>query len=659
MSTLQDLFAQAQSHHHARRLAEAREIYIEILRQDPRNADALNLLGALLAQQGQAEKAVDYLRRAIQIHPSRAPYHVNLGVVLQDLGRFDQAQAAYERAIKADKYFADSYYNLAKLFKQMELHEAALLAYEQVLSIDPNRSDALINMGNILFDHGGVEDSLKCFEKAAEINPNIGRPYINMGNSYRRLGEDQKAIQAYDQALGIIFHDGLRIKQATTLPVVCRSWAHIEEVRAGFEERLKRLLNDDLTVRDPLQETSTTNFFLAYHNLPDRELQELVAQVHLKSNPDLGFVAPHCRKNNKPKGRIKLGFISAYFRRHSIGRLMQSVISDISRDEFEVTVITQPGQRDAISRTINNSADHVLMLPPDLADARQSIAELELDILFYADIGMDVRNYYLAFARLAPVQCVTWGHPDTTGIPNIDYFVSSDLIEPDNAEEAYSEELYRLESLPTKYPMPEIPNPLKCRADFELEEGRRLYLCPQSAIKLHPDIDLIFKGILDTDDKAEIVIVEGAIGAWTQQALARMADSLGQDVDKINVVPRMPPEDFIALQAVADVILDTPHFSGGNTSFEAFALGKPVVTLDSAFMRGRVTAGMYRQMGVMDCVAKSLEGYIEIALKLGNDPEFRQKMESAVRENKDRLFDDPNAVPEFEKFFRWSIGQLG
>ena len=63
--------------------------------------------------------------------------------------------------------------------------------------------------------------------------------------------------------------------------------------------------------------------------------------------------------------------------------------------------------------------------------------------MFYADLGMDIRTYFLAFARLAPVQCVTWGHPDTTGIPNMDYFISSDLIEADGAEKHYSETLYK------------------------------------------------------------------------------------------------------------------------------------------------------------------------------------------------------------------------
>ena len=90
-------------------------------------------------------------------------------------------------------------------------------------------------------------------------------------------------------------------------------------------------------------------------------------------------------------------------------------------------------------------------------------------------LGMDVRTYFLAFARLAPVQCVTWGHPDTTGIPNLDTFLSSSLIEPLDAEEHYSERLHRFSTLPTYYLRHKIPERLKSRADFGFDEKQRIY----------------------------------------------------------------------------------------------------------------------------------------------------------------------------------------
>ena len=653
------LFAEAQTHHQARRLSEAEELYIKILRLEPTHADALHLLGTTLAQSGRPEQAVEFLRRAIELKPRNAPYHVNLGVILQDLGKYDQAKAAYQHAIDADGSFTEGYYNLAKLYKQMELPDAALLIYEKLLSIDPKRQDALVNMGNIFFDNGQLEQAIKCFQTAIGIEPDgerkNNRALINLANTYRRQGEDEKAIDAYEQVLGNRFHDGIRIKQATTLPVVYRDAAHIDDVRHRLSDGLARLLKDDLALVDPALEISTTNFFLAYQAKSDRELQEKTAEVILKACPALGFVAPHCEAPKVPTGKIKIGFLSAYFRRHSIGRMMQGLIAEISKDDFEVVVITPRGQRDPIARDIQGNAATVVFLPDDTFEAQQIVAAEELDILFYADLGMDVRTYFLAFARLAPHQCVTWGHPDTTGIPNIDGFISSELIEPEGAGGHYSEALHCLKGLPTRYYPIELPTDMKSRGDFGLSQDCTLYLCPQSAIKHHPDVDFIFGEILRGDEAAEIAIVEGAVGEWTVQVRDRWRDTIPDVEARIKVVPRQSPEAFIALQNAADVILDTPHFSGGNTSFEAFALGKPVVTHDAEFMRGRVTAGMYRMMGGEEMIAGSLEDYVRIALKLGQNEAHRGQMSERIREANSVLFSDTKVVLEFEEYFKLSV----
>ena len=423
-------------------------------------------------------------------------------------------------------------------------------------------------------------------------------------------------------------------------------------MRERIEAELDDLLEDDLSLIDPALEISTTNFFLAYQARIDRDLQIKTARVILKTSPDLAFTAPHCEGVRSPNSKIKIGFLSAYFRRHSIGRMMQGLIAEISKDDFEVVVISPQGQRDAVAKGIQSSADKIVVLPDDTKEAQQAIAKEELDILFYADLGMDVRTYFLAFARLAPVQCVTWGHPDTTGIPNVDYFISSALIEPKGADDHYSEKLYRLKSLPTRYYPVEVPAVLKPREDFGVSAAATLYLCPQSAIKHHPDLDFIFGEILKRDEKASIVVVEGAVSVWTDQVRNRWLNIIPEVEARIHVVPRQSPEDFIALQNAADVILDTPHFSGGNTSFEAFALGKPIVTHDGEFMRGRVTAGMYRMMGIDDCIAECLESYVEIALKLGTDEVYRAKISTKIQESRDVLFSDTSVVSEFEAFFK-------
>jgi predicted O-linked N-acetylglucosamine transferase (SPINDLY family) len=653
---ISELFAQAQEHHLARRFVEAEELYIQILRWNPKHADSLHLLGTIFAQTGKVTDAVDFLRRAIEIKPDRAPYRVNLGVVLQDLGKYGEARESYECAIFIDKNFPESYYNLGKLYKQMEQPYAALLMYEQLLSLYPDRQDAMVNMGNIFYENGRLDKAIDCFQTASNLVESdfylTYRSNINLANTYRKQGEDEKAIDAYEKVLRQKTHDGIRIKQALTLPIIYHDKKHIDNVRQRLIGMLDALIEDKLVLQDPALEISSTNFFLAYQAKSNREIQKTTAQVILKSSPLLAFVAKHCITLQPVKEKIKIGFISAYFRHHSIGRLMQGLIAEISKQDFEVVVFTTRGRLDPIAQHIKKNADKLIFFPDETKEAQKIIAAEELDILFYCDLGMDVRTYYLSFARLAPVQCVTWGHPDTTGIPNMDYFISSYLIEPKGAEEHYSEKLYCLKSLPTYYYPVNIPAGRKSKSDFGFALGSTLYLCLQSSIKLHHDVDFIFSEILRHDNKAVIGVVEGAVGDWTVQLQKRWNLSIPDVAHKIKIIPRQDPEDFIKLQATADVVLDTPHFSGGNTSYESFALAKPIVTLDGEFMRGQVTAGMYRMMGLNYCIAKNLSDYIKIALKLGMDSELRTEISNSIKSSNSVLYSNDTVVAEFEAFFK-------
>ncbi len=648
-----DKFKQAQRLHTAGRFAEAQDLYVQVVNDNPHDAEALYLLGTLLAQGGRFDKAEVFLRRAVQESPRNSVYHCNLGVTLQNLSQLDRAKACFQRALKFDAENVDAYYNMAKLYKQLDHINEALLNYEQVISLDPTRFDALINMANILVDQSRLRDAITCLQRAAEVNPSSDRAFINLGNTYRRMGLADKAVHAYDTALGVRYHDGLRIKQALTLPVVYQNQDHIDDCRIGLETQVEELLKDELNVGDPSLETSTTNFFLAYQNRNNCELQKSIAQLHLLSCPALSWTAPHCAEQvSRNGGKIRVGFLSTYFRRHSVGRMMVGLIAQLPKEEFEVVVITTRGKGDPVSRAIEATADDLLYLPESFFGAQRAIGFMELDLLLFADIGMDVRTYFLAFARLAPVQCVTWGHPDTTGIPNMDYFLSSALIEPEDGAEHYSEVLYQLPSPPTYYPRPEIPDGLKSRTDFGISETKTLYLCPQSSVKFHPDVDQLLAGVLRGDDDAVVYVVEGAVGHWTEQVRQRWRVTIPDVAARIYVVPRQTPEDFLALQSIADVILDTPHFSGGNTSYEAFALAKPIVILDSAFMRGRVTAGLYRLMDITELTASSLEEYVAIALRLGKDRDNNRVLGRQIEQCRDILYGRQDVVDGFAEFAR-------
>jgi predicted O-linked N-acetylglucosamine transferase (SPINDLY family) len=339
-----------------------------------------------------------------------------------------------------------------------------------------------------------------------------------------------------------------------------------------------------------------------------------------------------------------------------MGKLNYGIIKNLSREKFNVKLFRFSGGReDHLSKTIDKAADEVVMLPKKLKPARQEIADHSLDILFYLDIGMDPLTYFLAFSRLAPVQCVTWGHPVTTGIPNMDYFISSSKSEPPGAEDHYLERLILPDRLTTYYYRPELPEGLTPRKDFDLPEDYNLYVCPQTLFKFHPDFDDVLGTLLRQDTRGLLVLIEGKHKHWTKLLQDRFSSAFPDVFDRVRFLPMMPAKDFLSLLKIADVILDTPYFGGGCTSLESFACGAPIVTWPGAFMRDRLTLALYKQMGIMDCVADNAQSYLDIAFRLANDKVWREEIRDKIRANSDCLFEDIEAVHELERFFEMAV----
>ena len=426
--------------------------------------------------------------------------------------------------------------------------------------------------------------------------------------------------------------------------------------RAAMVDALDRLLVADFEpIDDPVAAGIWTNFYLAFHGEEDRELQSKTAAVLRRHCPTLEYVAPHCARAARRVGKRRIGLISQFFHNHSIGRTSRGLFEQLSRDALDVTAIfVAPVIDDEYSRAIRHHAARSVVVPQQLDAARAAIEALELDVLFYQDIGMEPFTGFLAHSRLAPVQCVSFGHPDTTGIPTIDWFVSNDRYEPPDAASHYSESLYLLRGLGTLayYHRPALTRRRKSRADFGLDANAHLYICPQNPFKLHPDMDDLIGAVLRRDPAGTLLVVAGRHARWDALIRERWARSIPDVAARIDTVPRMPTHDYVDLIAVSDAMLDTRHFNGMNTSLEAFAVGTPVVTWPSRFQRGRHTQAMYAQMGLDDLVCHDADAYVGFALRLGCDRDFRAATSGRILERNDALYEDERVVREFERFFR-------
>lgn len=659
----------------------------------PEYVDAYYNLGVVRHQQGASEEAMTYYRKVLTLNPSYAKAHNNLGNILKEQGRVEDALIHYREALAFDPACAEACNNVGAILQTQGKLEEALVHFRQALALKPDFAEACSNLGLILQVQGKIEEAVAHFRQALALKPDFADGYCNLGSVFQVQGKMEEAVDYYRQALAlrpafpkaakglgfvlklqgkldeamacyrqcleVMPGDGLRILMGTSVPVIYQSQNHLLMTRRKIQEQVAGLLMQTLSITDPIMEVDATNFFIAYQGLNDHDLQQSIGRLYERACPSLSYIADHCRMSPyRPAGsKIKIGFISMYFWNHTVGNLMRGIMARLSRRAFSVSVLTFPRKSDAISEFIARNADHTIILPTSLDAVRRRIAEEQFDILFYADIGMDPFTYYLAYSRLAPVQCTTWGHPVTTGIKTMDYFVSSEFLEPDQASGHYSERLVHLKNLPTCYYKPVIVGSLKSRRDLGLSENAHLYLCPQSLFKIHPDFDKFIAGILHSDQQGELILLDGTSKHWNTLLMDRFRKTIPHGIERIRFVPRLNGHDFLGLLSVADVILDPLHWSGGNTTFEALFLGTPIVTLPSEFMRGRVTYGCYKQMDVMDCVAATREDYVKLAVRLGTNPKHRAKIKAKILDRNHVLYENIEVVREYERAFLQMVNE--
>jgi predicted O-linked N-acetylglucosamine transferase (SPINDLY family) len=575
--------------------------------------------------------------------------------------RLRDAQALYQQVLDLEPRQPHAWLGLALVARAAGAADSEIGFLARAVESDPDAVELRLEYGAALERRGALEAVEEQWREICRLRPDVSRFREGLGIVRQALGETAAAAQAYGEAYALEPSALRQLKRATLFSPISRSRASIAAERRDAEAAMDAILagpRQDLG--DPMHAAPWPHFYTAYGAECDRDLHAKLAAVYLHLFPSLDYVAPHCRgEQPRERRRLRVGLVSRFFQVHSIGRTSRGFFSQLSRDEFEaIAIFIAPTVDDAFSRAIRAQADRSIDLPPDLGAAREALARERLDVLFYQDIGMEPFGYFLAFSRLAPVQCVSFGHPDTTGIPAMDYFVSNDRYEPDGAERHYSERLFLLHGLPTLayYEPPERGDARCARADFGLADADHVYLCPQSLFKFHPDMDALLAAILRRDPAGKLVVIEGLVPHWTQLLRQRWEAAMPEVADRIRFLPRMAGERYVDLIEAADVMLDTLHFNGMNTSLEAFAAGTPVVTWPGEFQRGRHTQAMYRAMGIEEAIVAGAGEYIARALELGTNPRSRAALRSRILERNAALYRDARVIREFERFFREAAG---
>lgn len=616
--------------HDSNKLSEALSQFEQAIRYDPLFARGHNNLGNLLRAMSRFEEAEKHFRVATELKPDYGLAFHNLGLTLMDLGRLAHAEEAFQQATLLQPDYAPAHNYLGHARRLQNKFSEAQTSFEAATRLMPDHPVYFNNLGYVLWEQGKLADAVGAYKQAWAISPGDLRAALGFTLSLPPIYQEKRQVDAIREryALGV----------------------------SGLKDSAGRFIAQH-SPQKLLEDLRWSNFYLAYQGMDDKALQieysEFVCEILKSAAPHFMQPIPRADISNR---RVRVGFLSNFFTHCTVGMYFKSWITGLDKTKFDIFVYHIRPDKDHVTDEIMSYAEHFRQSPGSATSTgtiAAKVREDQLDILVFPELGMEVTSYLLAAMRLAPVQVAGWGHPVTSGHANVDYFLSSALMEPGDAASHYCEKLVTLPGLGTSYSAPELPESA-AREDYALPRGRTLYLCPQSLFKIHPDNDALFVEIAKRDPNGVLVFFSGRHPTITQLFLKRLTTAFAQQglphEGRGIVLPYMSHAAYLQVNLLCDVMLDTLHWSGGNTSLDALACGLPIVTLPGKFMRGRQSYGMLTAMGLDELVAKNEEEYVEIALRLGNDHDYRDQIVAQIRNASAKIFDQHEPLLELEKF---------
>jgi protein O-GlcNAc transferase len=655
---------------------------------------ALNERASVLAVMKKYDAALASVERALTYHPQYAEAYLNKGNVYAAQRNHGDALAAYDRAVALDPNLADAWVGRGNVFRDSRQYADALSAYGRALQLRPHLIEAWLGRGNVLCETKCGEDALAAYDTVLELSPRLSEAWLGRGNILRELKRWDEALAAYDTALahnpnlaeawigrGNILFEFNRVEDAVaefkrahavkpdcaeariascfgTLPTLYTDVEEILQRRTAYEEELRALCND---VESGSVQGDLVNaigfklpFYLAYQGLNDVKLQirygSLVTYVIGKRFPPVSLPAPPT-----PDELVRVGIVSNFFCRHSNWKIpVKGWISQMDRRRFKIFGYHTGITRDAETDVAAAMCDRFVHRPLTLSGWRQEILADAPHVLIYPGLLMDSISIGLAAQRLAPVQCNSWGHPETSGLPTLDYYLSSDLMEPPDAEQHYSERLIRLPNLSVYCEPVDVQAVATSKAELGFRSSATVFWCGQSLFKYLPQFDQVFPKIAEQAPHCQFVFLRHENPSVTDQFQGRLERAFAlsglHSSDYCVLLPRLSFDQFVAAMGQCDVFLDSIGWSGCNSTLESLPHNLPIVTVSGSLMRGRHSSAILQMMGITETIAASVEEYIGIAARLANHPDERKALSHKIADTKHRVYHDRSCISALEEF---------
>ena len=649
-----------------RNFAAARVQFEKAVALNPQLAGAHGALGMALRALGDLPAAMTSYRRALELDPKLLAVQVNLGNALREAGRAEEAIDCYRRAVALQPDLAAAHNNLGSCLMDLGRNVEATACFERAVTLRPDYAQAQSNLGRALSDQGRDEEALARHMRALELDPNSADAHANYAFALHASGRRAEAIPHHERALAL---DPTMAKSRLALcmlqlRVLYDSAAEIEQCRAAYAAALRRLDAETRLEDLPILAEAiggTLPFYLAYQGMNDRDLQIQHGTLACRA---MASVYPPVTVAPPPVGDepIRVGFVSGYFRHHSVWKIpLKGWLTQLDRKRFRLFGYYTKAQIDGETKIAAAHCDRFVQGPLPLARWRETILADRPHVLIYPEIGMEKITAQLAAQRLAATQCTSWGHPDTSGFPTIDYYLSSALMEPADGEAHYSERLIRLPDLSFYYDPIAVPAMAIERAGLGLRPNLPVYWCGQSLFKYLPQYDEVFPRIAKEVGDCQFVFLEfarqGPVTAQFHARLDRAFAGFGLNAaDHCVFLPQLEPSRFLAAMGLCDVFLDSIGWSGCNSTIESLVHDLPIVTHAGSLMRGRHSAAILAMMGIEETVAQTVDDYVATAARLARESAFRDRMRRAIGDGKYRVYHDRAPIAALAAFLETVAG---
>jgi len=658
----------------AGKLDDAEQHFKIVLRRDPKNVAALNLLGIVLMSRKKYSEAEHYLKSALKINSNSDVTFYNYGIVLKALERPAEALERFNQALAINSTVADAWNNRGAVLNELGRYEDAIEDFNKAVALNPNYAGAFSNSGKSYSELMRYDEALTAYDKALTIKLDLAEAWTGRGNVLVKLNRQNEAHVAYDKALTLnpVFIEAwlgrgnlaLKLKRydearaaydkaLTQNPHLAEAWLGLgnmfleleryDEAFSAYDKALSIRPDFDevegLCLHTKMHLCDWKNFdsarahlsssvregalaispfvLLAISSSPEEQL-ECGKLFTVKRYPESG--EPIWRGERYDHDRIRVAYVSADFREHAMPYLMSRVFECHEKSRFDVTAISigaddNSDMRRRLKASFERFIDAETMSDEQIAD---HVRSLEVDILVDL-MGYTGHNRASIFAkRAAPIQINYLGYPGTMGASYFDYIIGDKTIFAASDERFYSEKLVRLPHcyLPNDRGR-QIADAVFARKDFELPDDAFVFCCFNNSFKILPAVFDCWMRILKRTGNSVLWLLSE--DAKTISNLRKEAVNRGIVPDRLVFAKRMPLSEHLARHRLADLFLDTLPYNAHTTASDALWAGLPVLTQIGQSFAARVAASLLNAVGLSELITHSQEEYEALAVELALD----------------------------------------